>query len=172
MPDTVDHPPHYNKHPSGVECVDIVEHMLFNVGNAIKYLWRSDHKDDALEDLRKAAWYVQREIERLEKQAGISASSVEYVKTVEPENARCYIDEYFNDVEETEAIVFDGLDAAILGVAEQHAGVGPLVAYSMAGIIGCYESQGMSHEEAVDFFAYNCQCLGVGEGTPIIVRDV
>jgi hypothetical protein len=63
----VNHPPHYNAHPSGVECIDVVEHMGFNLGNAIKYLWRADHKGDAIEDLRKAAWYVQREIERRTK---------------------------------------------------------------------------------------------------------
>jgi hypothetical protein len=38
--------------------------MSFNVGNAVKYLWRADEKGAALEDLKKAAWYVQREIER------------------------------------------------------------------------------------------------------------
>ena len=62
--EAVDHPPHYNAHPSGVECIAIVEHFGFNVGNAIKYLWRADHKDAPIEDLRKAAWYVAREIER------------------------------------------------------------------------------------------------------------
>lgn len=92
--------------------------------------------------------------------------------TNEVHPSRRAIDEYFHNVAETEAIVFDGLDAAILGVAEQHAGVGPLVAYSMSKIIGCYESQGMSYEEAVEFFTHNCQCLGVGEGTPIIVDDL
>jgi len=65
--DLVNHPPHYGSHPSGVECITIVEHMNFNVGNAIKYLWRAGLKDgvDPVEDLRKAAWYVNREIERI-----------------------------------------------------------------------------------------------------------
>jgi hypothetical protein len=64
--ETVNHPPHYNAHPSGVECITVVEHYGFNVGNAIKYLWRAGQKSpDPLEDLRKAAWYVNREIERL-----------------------------------------------------------------------------------------------------------
>lgn len=62
--DPVDHPRHYTAHPSGVECIQITEHMGFNLGNAVKYLWRADLKDDALEDLRKAAWYVEREIHR------------------------------------------------------------------------------------------------------------
>lgn len=82
-PDTVNHPPHYNAHPSGVECITIVEYMSFNVGNAIKYLWRAGLKYSAepidmaaylsnlpaqekrIEDLKKAAWYIDREIERL-----------------------------------------------------------------------------------------------------------
>ena len=60
----VSHPAHYNAHPSGVECIDIVEHMSFNVGNAVKYLWRADEKGAPVEDLKKAAWYIQREIEK------------------------------------------------------------------------------------------------------------
>jgi hypothetical protein len=64
----IDHPSHYNKHPSGVECIDIVEHCNFNLGNAIKYIWRAGLKsDNAIDDLKKAAWYCQREIERLTK---------------------------------------------------------------------------------------------------------
>lgn len=64
MTEAVNHPAHYNAHPSGIECITVVEHMGFNVGNAIKYLWRADEKGAPIEDLRKAAWYVQREIER------------------------------------------------------------------------------------------------------------
>lgn len=60
----VNHPAHYNAHPSGIECIDVVEHMGFNVGNAVKYLWRADLKGNALEDLEKARWYVQREIDK------------------------------------------------------------------------------------------------------------
>jgi len=65
--ETVDHPEHYNAHPSGVECIDIVEHFPFNIGNAIKYLWRSAFKGREIEDLKKAAWYVNREIDRRHK---------------------------------------------------------------------------------------------------------
>ena len=65
--DDVNHPTHYTSHPSGVECITITEAFNFNVGNAIKYLWRAGLKGDALEDMRKAAWYVQREIERTER---------------------------------------------------------------------------------------------------------
>lgn len=65
MTDMVNHPPHYTSHPSGVECIQITEHMNFCVGNALKYLWRAGLKADALEDLKKAEFYVRREIERL-----------------------------------------------------------------------------------------------------------
>jgi len=66
-PDPVNHPGHYTGHPSGIECIQITEHMGFNLGNAIKYVWRADLKNDALEDLRKAAWYINREIQKRER---------------------------------------------------------------------------------------------------------
>ena len=61
--DPVNHPPHYNAHPSGIECIQITEHMNFCLGNAVKYIWRADMKN-GIEDLQKAVWYLQREIER------------------------------------------------------------------------------------------------------------
>jgi len=64
--DAVSHPSHYTSHPSGVECIQVTEWMNFNIGNAVKYLWRAGGKGDAVEDLKKAAWYIQREITRLE----------------------------------------------------------------------------------------------------------
>lgn len=69
--EAVNHPSHYNQHPAGVECIDVVEAFPFNTGNAIKYLWRAGLKPgaDTVTDLRKAAWYVSREIERLEREA-------------------------------------------------------------------------------------------------------
>lgn len=66
--DAVNRPVHYTQHPSGVECITITEHMGFNLGNAVKYIWRADLKNDAIEDLRKAEWYIRREIERRERQ--------------------------------------------------------------------------------------------------------
>lgn len=68
-PENIDHPEHYNLHPSGVECIEIVRHMSFNLGNAVKYLWRDGLKntDVPLQDLKKAAWYLQDEIKRREK---------------------------------------------------------------------------------------------------------
>ena len=67
--DPVNSPSHYRSHPSGVECIQIVEHMSFNIGNCIKYLWRAGLKDIAppLQDLKKAQWYLNREIEKQEK---------------------------------------------------------------------------------------------------------
>lgn len=62
--DPVNHPKHYTAHPSGVECIQITEHMGFCLGNAVKYIWRADLKHDAIEDLKKARWYIDREIER------------------------------------------------------------------------------------------------------------
>lgn len=65
----VNHPKHYNEHPAGIECVDVVEEMSFNLGNAVKYIWRSGLKPDSKsdEDLAKAEWYLKRERERLAK---------------------------------------------------------------------------------------------------------
>ena len=65
--DNINHPEHYTSHESGIECIQITEHMNFCIGNAVKYLWRADLKDDAIEDLQKAKWYIEREIERLEE---------------------------------------------------------------------------------------------------------
>jgi len=65
MNDNVNHPKHYTEHPSGIECIEITEHMNFCVGNAIKYLWRAGLKSDQVEDLRKARWYIDREIARI-----------------------------------------------------------------------------------------------------------
>ena len=62
MSDPVNHPSHYTNHPSGVECIQITEHMNFCLGNAIKYIWRAGHKQDAIQDLEKAVFYIQREI--------------------------------------------------------------------------------------------------------------
>ena len=60
--DPVNHPAHYTNHPSGVECIQITEHMNFNLGNALKYIWRCDLKQKDVEDLKKAIFYINREI--------------------------------------------------------------------------------------------------------------
>lgn len=63
-PDPVNHPPHY-QHPSGIECIEVARHMTFNLGNALKYIWRAGRKGDAVQDLEKARWYLDDEITRL-----------------------------------------------------------------------------------------------------------
>lgn len=66
MSDPVNHPKHYTSHPSGVECITITKHMGFMLGNALKYIWRCDLKKDAVEDLKKAVWYIEQEIKARE----------------------------------------------------------------------------------------------------------
>jgi hypothetical protein len=76
MSDNVNHPKHYCSHPSGIECIEIVRHMTFDAGNAVKYCWRAGLKGNEnspliekhIEDLRKAIWYLEDEINRLERQ--------------------------------------------------------------------------------------------------------
>ena len=68
VPHDAINPEHYRSHPSGVECIAITEHMSFTLGNAVKYIWRSGLKStDPVSDLRKAAWYINREIARLSR---------------------------------------------------------------------------------------------------------
>ena len=73
--DVVNHPPHYTSSAAccmecgrRIECIDVIEHMPANLANAMKYAWRCDYKHPSpTEDLRKAIWYLQREIERRER---------------------------------------------------------------------------------------------------------
>lgn len=82
--DNVNHPKHYTSDPSGIECIDITRHRNFNVGNAIKYLWRAGLKIDAdkssinkqIEDLEKAVWYIVDEIHRLGGRCTIKTDSI------------------------------------------------------------------------------------------------
>ena len=62
--DMVNYPPHYNWHPKGIECIDVIEEFSYNIGTAIKYLWRAGKKLNTVEDLEKAIFYIRREIER------------------------------------------------------------------------------------------------------------
>jgi len=66
--DQINHPKHYSTNPSGIEPILIAEHMGFCLGNAIKYIMRAGLKGCAVQDLQKAAWYIDREIKRLEAQ--------------------------------------------------------------------------------------------------------
>jgi hypothetical protein len=61
--DPVNNPRHYTSHPSGVECIHITRHMGFNLGNAMKYIWRCDLKNDCIEDLEKSIFYIKNEID-------------------------------------------------------------------------------------------------------------
>lgn len=62
----VNHPKHYNQHPAGIECIDIIRHYTCDIANAIKYLWRAGLKPEMgkadaekeIEDLEKALWYI------------------------------------------------------------------------------------------------------------------
>lgn len=71
MIDVVNHPPHY-KSDSGIESIDVIEGfgLNFRLGNVIKYILRHDKKGKPLEDLKKARWYLEREIEKLESKEG------------------------------------------------------------------------------------------------------
>lgn len=76
--DKVNHPSHYTwlKDKCGIEVIDITRHMDFDLGNAIKYILRNGRKheegyediDKAIEDLKKAAWYINDKIQMLEKE--------------------------------------------------------------------------------------------------------
>lgn len=73
--DSVNHPKHYTSHPSGIECIEITKFYDFCIGNVIKYLWRAGLKSEEgmsdaekeLEDLEKARWYLDKEIEMKKK---------------------------------------------------------------------------------------------------------
>lgn len=69
MSDNVNHPRHYTSHPSGIEAIQITEHMNFCLGNAVKYILRCDMKGAPMEDLHKAVWYIKREIQRRGREA-------------------------------------------------------------------------------------------------------
>ena len=64
----IDHPKHYNM--GKYEAIDVIEdwNLGFNLGNTVKYISRAGHKDNILQDLKKALWYLDREIKRIEKE--------------------------------------------------------------------------------------------------------
>jgi len=69
--ETINHPPHYGGEANPYEAIKIIEaHKLgFHLGNAVKYILRADHKGKKVEDLKKARWYLDREISRVEEGA-------------------------------------------------------------------------------------------------------
>ena len=70
--ESVNHPDHYNWIPN-IECIDVVEYFDFNLGNAIKYIWRCGKKDTktAEEDINKAIWYLHRELSKIQQEEAI-----------------------------------------------------------------------------------------------------
>lgn len=88
----VNHPKHYSSLPCccascghSIECIDVVAHMNFNRGNAVKYLWRAGSKGDALEDLRKARQYLDFEIERIGGRADPNTPNPEVIRAASEE---------------------------------------------------------------------------------------
>lgn len=73
MTDTINKPKHYRSLGAMcdcgqvIECISVTRHLNFNLGNAIKYIWRCDHKENTVEDLKKAVWYLNDEIKRIQK---------------------------------------------------------------------------------------------------------
>lgn len=92
--DNVNHPKHYTSDPSGIECIDITRHRNFNVGNAIKYLWRAGLKIDTdkssinkqIEDLEKAVWYIVDEIHRLGGRCTVKTDSINTCLPIDTES--------------------------------------------------------------------------------------
>lgn len=92
--DNVNHPKHYTSDPSGIECINITRHRNFNVGNAIKYLWRAGLKIDAdkssinkqIEDLEKAVWYIVDEIHRLGGRCTVKTDSINTCLPIDTES--------------------------------------------------------------------------------------
>lgn len=115
--DQVNHPKHYTSDPSGIECIDITRHRNFNIGNAIKYLWRAGLKEDKdrklidkqVEDLNKAVWYLVDEIHRLGGRCTVKTDSI---NTCLPIDNESIIDAALNYHEK-----INGQDVSILGLS-------------------------------------------------------
>lgn len=115
--DQVNHPKHYISDPSGIECIDITRHRNFNIGNAIKYLWRAGLKEDKdrklidkqIEDLNKAVWYLVDEIHRLGSRCTVKTDSI---NTCLPIDNESIIDAALNYHEK-----INGQDVSILGLS-------------------------------------------------------
>lgn len=121
--DNVNHPKHYTSDPSGIECIDITRHRNFNVGNAIKYLWRAGLKEDKdrklidkqVEDLNKAVWYLVDEIHRLGGKCTVKSDSI---NTCLPIDNESIIDATLNYHEKIK-----GQDVSILGLSNGNSGI-------------------------------------------------
>lgn len=121
--DQVNHPKHYTSDPSGIECIDITRHRNFNIGNAIKYLWRAGFKEDKdrklidkqVEDLNKAVWYLVDEIHRLGSRCTVKTDSI---NTCLPIDNESIIDAALNYHEK-----INGQDVSILGLSNGNGGI-------------------------------------------------
>lgn len=121
--DQVNHPKHYTSDPSGIECIDITRHRNFNIGNAIKYLWRAGLKEDKdrklidkqVEDLNKAVWYLADEIHRLGGRCTVKTDSI---NTCLPIDNESIIDTALNYHEK-----INGQDVSILGLSNDNSGI-------------------------------------------------
>ena len=121
--DQVNHPKHYTSDPSGIECIDITRHRNFNIGNAIKYLWRAGLKEDKdrkiidkqVEDLNKAVWYLVDEIHRLGGRCTVKTDSI---NTCLPIDNESIIDATLNYHEK-----INGQDVSILGLSNGNGGI-------------------------------------------------
>lgn len=121
--DQVNHPKYYTSDPSGIECIDITRHRNFNIGNAIKYLWRAGLKEDKdrklidkqVEDLNKAVWYLVDEIHRLGGRCIVKTDSI---NTCLPIDNESIIDAALNYHEK-----INGQDVSILGLSNGNSGI-------------------------------------------------
>jgi hypothetical protein len=121
--DQVNHPKHYTSDPSGIECIDVTRHRNFNIGNAIKYLWRAGIKEDKdrklvdkqIEDLNKAIWYLVDEIHRLGGRCTVKTDSI---NTCLPIDNESIIDAALNYHENV-----NGQDVSILGLSNGNVGI-------------------------------------------------
>lgn len=121
--DQVNHPKHYTSDPSGIECIDITRHRNFNIGNAIKYLWRAGLKEDKdrklidkqVEDLNKAVWYLVDEIHRLGGRCTVKTDSI---NTCLPIDNESIIDAALNYHEK-----INSQDVSILGLSNDNGGI-------------------------------------------------
>lgn len=121
--DQVNHPKHYTSDPSGIECIDITRHRNFNIGNAIKYLWRAGLKEDKdrklidkqVEDLNKAVWYLVDEIHRL---GGRCTVKIDSINTCLPIDNESIINATLNYHEK-----INGQDVSILGLSNGNGGI-------------------------------------------------
>lgn len=121
--DQVNHPKYYTSDPSGIECIDVTRHRNFNIGNAIKYLWRAGFKEDKdrklidkqVEDLNKAVWYLVDEIHRLGGRCTVKTDSI---NTCLPIDNESIINATLNYHEK-----INGQDVSILGLSNGNSGI-------------------------------------------------